>query len=478
MRRFVTFGPAFVVMLAATVALLATPRIARMVSFARTEAMLTVAQRSLDDDDILERLNRAIRNVANAVEPSVVHVDVRFDRDSEGDRGSSGSGWVYDISGHIITNAHVVRDASAISIQFFDGRLASAELLGADPFTDIAVLKVDTQPGLFPARRATGEQPQQGDRVFAFGSPFGFKFSMSEGIVSGLGRSARPALEFGGFSAFIQTDAAVNPGNSGGPLVDVRGRVIGMNVAIATARDKRGTAADEGQSAGISFAIPLGTIESIVDQLIRTGKVARGYLGIRFSSGADGVPIRDGQNSLGTGVLVGDVEPADGPAARAGLRSGDIIAAIAGQSITGPEVLRSVVSSNEPGKTVPIKIWREGQFLELPLVLGEMPASVLTREAVAFLPGQLGVAVRQTRRGLFIEEILPDSTAYRAGLRPGQQILAIAGQEPRGEFEFYTTLIDNGLLVGKGIEIEYAPVPDEESNTSPAPQRTVLRIGR
>lgn len=474
MRRFVTFGPAFVVMLAATVALLATPRIARMVSFARTEAILTVAQRSLDDDDILERLNRATRNVANAVEPSVVHVDVRFERDSEGERGSSGSGWVYDSTGHVITNAHVVRDATAISVQFFDGRLASAQLLGADPFTDIAVLKVETQAGLFPARRATGEQPEQGDRVFAFGSPFGFKFSMSEGIVSGLGRSASPALEFGGFSAFIQTDAAVNPGNSGGPLVDVRGRVIGMNVAIATARDKRGTAADEGQSAGISFAIPLGTIESIVDQLIRTGRVSRGYLGIRFSSNTDGVPIRDGPRSLGTGVLVGDVEPADGPAARAGLRTGDIIAAIAGQTITGPEVLRSVVSSNEPGKTVPIKVWRDGQFIELPLVLGEMPLSILIRD----IPDQIGVGVRRTRAGLFIDEVLPDSPAHRAGLRPGQQILSVAGQEPAGIVEFYSALVDNGLLLGRGVEIQYAPESDGESNTSPAPRRATLRMAR
>lgn len=477
MRRFITFGPAFVVMLAATVALLATPRIARMVSFARTEAMLVVAQRSLDDDDVLERLNRAVRNIASAVEPSVVHVDVRFAREPDGIPLSSGSGWVYDSAGHIITNAHVVRDAAGITVQFFDGRLVDAELLGADPFTDIAVLRVDTDSGLFPARRATGEPPQQGDRVFAFGSPFGFKFSMSEGIVSGLGRSARPALDFGGFSAFIQTDAAVNPGNSGGPLVDIRGRVIGMNVAIATAKDKRGTAADEGQSSGISFAIPLSTIESTVDQLIRTGRVSRGYLGIRFSADIDGVPITDGRTSLGVGVLVGDVEPPDGPAARAGLKRGDIIAAINGQPITGAEVLRSVVSSQEPGKTVPVKLWRDGQFIELPLVLGEMPETVLTREAVRFLPAQLGLAVRASRAGLFVDEVLSEYPAHRAGLRPGQQILTIGGREPTGVAEFYTSLIDNGLLIGKAVEIEYVPLP-EDADTSPAPRRTALRIGR
>src|SRR5262249_19153086 len=145
------------------------------------------------------------------------------------------------------------------------------ELFAADPYTDIAVVKVPESDDVFPARRATGLQPQQGDNVFVFGSPFGFKFSMSQGIISGLGRDPTAAAEFGGYTNYIQTDAAVNPGNSGGPLVDIKGRVIGMNVAIATARSSDGTTTDEGQSAGISFAIPLGTIESVVDQLITRG---------------------------------------------------------------------------------------------------------------------------------------------------------------------------------------------------------------
>src|SRR5205085_7634281 len=143
-------------------------------------------------------------------------------------------------------NSHVVRGAKQIEVTFQDGRTSSAELVGQDPSTDIAVIQVKTDEGLFPVQRATALDLHQGERVYAFGSPFGFKFSMSEGIVSGLGRSAHTMLGGGGISNFIQTDAAVNPGNSGGPLVDIRGRVVGMNVAIATAQNTSG--ANEGQS--------------------------------------------------------------------------------------------------------------------------------------------------------------------------------------------------------------------------------------
>lgn len=486
MRRFVTFGPAFVVMLAACVALLATPRIARIVSVAKTEAMMTVAQRSLDDDDVLERMNRAIRNVAVAVEPSVVHVDVRFPRDPEGERLSSGSGWVFDDLGHIVTNAHVVRDASAITVQFYDGRLTAADLVGTDPFTDIAVLKVDQHTGLFAARRATGESPQQGDRVFAFGSPFGFKFSMSEGIVSGLGRSARPALE-GGFSAFIQTDAAVNPGNSGGPLVDIYGRVIGMNVAIATAQQKRGSA-DEGQSSGISFAIPLGTIESIVGQLIKTGKVTRGFLGITFGANTEGQAIQDATGFHGVGVLVDRVSPGE-PADKAGLRRGDIITMIGDQNITNSQVLRSVVSSNEPGKTVKLKVWRDGGFTEMPLVLGEMPANLLASEAereaaqrmILELPDRIGMMVRATRAGLRVDYIDEDSPAAKAGIKLGQFITSVAGNPVtiRGRdpvLVFYLQLAEAGLLSGGAVALEVQDPSGVEPGQSATPQQVILQL--
>ncbi len=286
MRRIVSFGPAFVVLLTAGAVLVALPGMMMRVTAVRARERVELARQELDGDDILERFNRATQRVADAVEPSVVHLDIRMWRGA----GASGSGWVFDDDGHIVTNAHVVGPASRVDVQFFDGRVETGQVVGVDPLTDIAVLKVPTGDYLVPVRRATGERVHRGDRVFAFGSPFNFKFSMSEGIVSGLGRTARGGIGQAGITNYIQTDAAVNPGNSGGPLVDVNGRVVGMNVAIATAENSEG--GTEGQSAGISFAIPLATIEPRVEQIIEGQTPRSGYLGV--SMGPNPVDIGSG----------------------------------------------------------------------------------------------------------------------------------------------------------------------------------------
>ena len=166
--------------------------------------------RRLDQEDVLDKLNRATRNIATSVEPSVVHLEV-YSHSNGSLHGSSGSGWIFDHAGHIVTNAHVVSESGKVLVQFFDGHVANGEVIGADAMSDIAVLKVDNGANLEPARRATGGAIERGDRVYAFGSPFGFMFSMSEGIVSGLGRSARTMMNYNGISNFIQTDAAVQP---------------------------------------------------------------------------------------------------------------------------------------------------------------------------------------------------------------------------------------------------------------------------
>ncbi len=228
MRRFISFGPAFVVLLTISAVFVAVPAAVRRISAADTSARIVLAQRSLDDDDVLERINAATRNIANTVRPSIVHIEVSSDARRRWGARSTGSGWMFDAEGHIVTNAHVVRGAERIQVQFADGRIVESEQIKgqpflADPYTDVAVFKIPEGPGLFPMRRASGIQPQQGDHVYAFGSPFGFKFSMTQGIISGLGRDPSSAMESGGFTNFIQTDAAVNPGNSGGPVVDIMG---------------------------------------------------------------------------------------------------------------------------------------------------------------------------------------------------------------------------------------------------------------
>ncbi|MBL8759774.1 MAG: trypsin-like peptidase domain-containing protein [Phycisphaerae bacterium] len=490
MRRFVSYGPSVVVLLTSMTALIVVPELVRRVEDSRTHATVRLARQTLGDDDILERLNRATRAVAVNVEPGVVHLVVEGgpardldqaggaegndqDRDPNDNqrqnprgrgwfyRGSTGSGWVFDDKGHIITNAHVVRAARNISVQFSSGRVAGATLVGADPFTDIAVLKVDIMRGLVPLQRASGERPEQGDRVFAFGSPFGFKFSMSEGIISGLGRSARPVLEMGGFTNFIQTDAAVNPGNSGGPLVDIRGRVIGMNVAIATGRESDGATSDTGQSAGISFAIPLDTIESVVDQIINNGKVARGFLGIQFDRGVAEI-TSDGE-FVGLGLRVSMVVPG-GAAEKSGLRRNDIIRSVAGYETSDPEVLRAVVSARRPGEVVPAKVWRDSEEVDMRITLGERDAASLVNDAWGYIARQLGMAVRSNGTEATVGFVVPGSVAARAGLKAGQVITRIAERDVRDEVGTYAAFIDSGLLIGREVELRVKDSPADEAD--------------
>jgi serine protease Do len=447
MRRFVSFLPALVVMIVALVVLSLVPSVVYRVQAASTQAKLTLVRQAVDSDDILERLNAAIRNVAETVTPSVVHIEVIDEAGGmRSARGSSGAGWVYDTAGHVVTNAHVVDGASEVWLQFHDGRRSRAEVLGSDTFTDVAVLKVSADVPVFPVRRATSQEVSVGDRVFAFGSPFGFKFSMSEGIVSGLGRAARASRVFG-FSNYIQTDAAVNPGNSGGPLVDIRGRVVGMNVAIATARSSQGTSV-EGQSAGISFAIPLATVEAVVSQLIGSGQVARGFLGISFQ-GED--EIYDNANQFrGVGVRVQQVTD-DGPSRRAGMRRGDVIVAINDRKTPTSEVLRSLVSNSRPGDEVSVRVWRNNEFETLAVTLGSMPASALANRQMIREPG---LFLESSPDGLRIGAVQDGSAAERAGLRVGQIVLEVGGEPISQMREFFSTLSDRKFYEDKEVTVK------------------------
>lgn len=234
MRRFVSFGPAFVVLLTAGAVLLAVPAAIHRIDSAQTHAQVTLARQEADDGDILEQLNRAVTSVSRAVEPSVVHLDI-VTNDDGGERfsrGSTGAGWVFDTAGHIITNAHVVRGATEITIQFADGRVTDAKVLGADVFTDVAVVRVSEASGLVPAPGPPAADPNKVSESLR-SDPLSVSSSRCRRGSSRAWAAPRGVMEFGGFTNFIQTDAAVNPGNSGGPLVDIRGRVIGMNVAIA-----------------------------------------------------------------------------------------------------------------------------------------------------------------------------------------------------------------------------------------------------
>ncbi|MEM9166085.1 MAG: trypsin-like peptidase domain-containing protein [Planctomycetota bacterium] len=462
MRKIVAYGPALVVLLSMAAVAVIGPRLVRQMAFVQSEARVVLARQALQEDDILERIDAATRRIAQIVEPSVVHVDValRFGEDGEAQSSSSsGSGWVYDAAGHIVTNAHVVGAAENVQVEFANGRTVMGKVVEADAFTDIAVVRVDPGIGVIPMMRASDAPVYVGERVFAFGSPFNFKFSMSEGIVSGLGRNPRTGSTANAFTNYIQTDAAVNPGNSGGALVNVRGELIGMNVAIATGREPA-RSDRQGQSAGISFAIPLGVIESVVDQIIDTGEVRRGFLGItrsRFGSGAVPVLGQDGAY-LGRGVLVQSVT--DGEAAdRAGMQAGDIITQIDGNEIREWHHLRSVVTAARPGEAIPVEVFRDGEAVGLTVRLAEFPNAVLQQDAIRPALWRIGMGVEEQSvrgggRSVVIEWLDPRRDAGEAGFRRGDRIVGVAGEPIEGLDSFYSALGDADLLRGRRVRVD------------------------
>ena len=454
MRRIVAFGPAFVVLATAGVVLLAAPEAIRRISGARTEANVSLARHDREVDDILERVNRATRSIAQAVEPSVVHIEVWSATGPRSANGSSGSGWIYDTQGHVVTNAHVVAGGTRLQIQLHDGQVMRGELVGADPLSDIAVIRIRESTSLIPMERATLDRPELGDTVFAFGSPFGFKFSMTTGIVSGLGRSARGVAGSAGVTNYIQTDAPINPGNSGGPLVDIHGRLVGMSTAIATNHSPDGTT--EGQSAGIGFAIPLATIESRVPQLISTGTPASGFLGIRFQ----GSTFIDDEGTNGKSGYRGRAFPvevqAGTPADRAGLRTGDAIISINGTSPSDEGGLRSLIASEPPGSTIELRVWRNGTIVSIRATLVDAPSTIKEDQLRRMLLERGGLRVFTRRRsggGVVIDAIMPGAVASDAGLRVGMRITQVNGTPIADESEFLRTLSAQGFFVGMSVNL-------------------------
>lgn len=462
MRRLVATGPALIVLLTAVVIAWLTPGVIGRAGFHSTSARITLAQQTLDNTNILDQLNAAYTAVAEAVGPSVVHIQVR----GMGE-GSTGSGWVFDDKGHIVTNAHVVAGSVRVRVEFDTGRQTEAEVIGVDPFTDIAVLKADPGSGLFPARRATGHIPRQGQMVFAFGSPFGFKFSMSKGVISGLGREPLSLTSYGGYTNFIQTDAAVNPGNSGGPLTDHKGRVVGMTVAIATGRDTQGTV--EGQSAGISFAIPLATIESVVPQLISTGEVRRGFLGIGMAQGASAVIEQ--ADFRGSGVLINTVEP-DSPAASGGLRSADVIVKVNGQQTPTSAVLRAAISSIAPEEEIELRVFRQDQFLDIAVVLAEFERDRLVGAELTQALIRTGLAFGQDTEGHLEISRARGFAASVLELREGMRVTSIDNKAVNSIEDAHQTLFNAGFLSGGRIAIR---VQTADENGSRAFRDLVVR---
>ncbi len=364
------------------------PAVADRQDAARSRRDVELAAGRLQSSGVLKSLDGELRDLAKAVEPSVVYVSAETQVPGwRGAFGSSGSGWVWDDQGHIVTNAHVIDGASRLQVQDWRGQLFDAEVIGADLQSDVAVLRAKGGSALggsewIPAKRQSAPA-EQGQMCFAFGSPFDFRFSMSAGIVSGLGRvSGLPGMEL---ENFVQVDAAINPGNSGGPLTDVEGRVIGMNTAIASgAGDQMG----QGSFSGVGLAIPMDIVELVVPQLISSGEVAKGYLGVSVQPVGfiQRVQLRDPKFGDAYRKVRDDYKEADGalvnrveensPAAKAGLQPGDVIVSFGGVEVNESAQVPAMIATHRPGERIAMQVWRDGKTTPMEVVLERRSADL------------------------------------------------------------------------------------------------------
>jgi len=344
-------------------------------------------------------------------------------------RQALGSGFVISADGHIITNNHVVEDAAEIHVVFDDKTNVPATLVGRDPATDIAVLKVEPRPNMAVATWGDSDAAEPGSWVIAIGSPFGLGGTVTVGVVSARSRDIRS----GPYDDYIQTDASINRGNSGGPLFNARGEVIGVNTAIFS---------PSGVNIGIGFAVPSKTAQAVADQLIRTGRVERGYIGLRLQELTPALAQALGQPD-DKGVLVASVEPG-GPADKAGFRSGDVITQFDRKPVTSGRDLSRAVAAMKPGSEASVTVVRDGKSQELTVTIGQRSDEQAARSstpdgmdsgkrlglALSPIPeaarGQLGLEPGTS--GVLIQRVDPNSPAAEAGLRQGDVIVSANNQ--------------------------------------------------
>ena len=324
-------------------------------SGADAEHAVPPATAALADETLLDAYSLAVTRAAERVSPAVVNVEVR----QRTGTGGSGSGFLFTPDGLILTNSHVVHGAAEVAVTLTDGRRAQADLVGEDPDTDLAVLRIDA-PGVVPVRLGDSRTLRVGQVVIAIGNPYGFQYSVTAGVVSALGRSLR-ARSGRLIDDVIQTDAALNPGNSGGPLVTARGEVVGVNTAVIL------------PAQGLCFAVPIHTAKLVAGRLIKDGKIRRAYIGVAGQN----VPIprrlvRVHHLPVETGILVVGVEDGS-PAKRAGLAEGDVILRYGERSVAGIDGLHRLLIDEAVGVRSTLTILRAAEVMTLEIVPGESP---------------------------------------------------------------------------------------------------------
>jgi serine protease Do len=466
---------------------------------AAARAAVPVAAASpLNDDSVgaLLALDKAMETLAARVTPAVVNVAVtsRTKPDAAADQlppniqrffGQSepfgqffgphmqlqpqiehgiGSGVVISPDGYIVTNNHVVDGAVDIRVTTTNRRVLKAKLIGADPLTDLAVIKVDAT-GLASVPWGDSTEVRPGQTVLAFGNPFGLRFTVTRGIVSAVNRPNPDSGEF------IQTDAAINPGNSGGPLVDARGEVIGINTFLIS---------NSGSFSGMGFAIPAQLAKPTVETLIRDGKVTHSHIGVGISDiTPENAKFFDDSNA--SGAVITEVEP-DSPGAKAGLRIGDVITQIDGQKVNDAAELQVLVAEKHPGTKITLEVLRDGKIINLPVTLEEMgnhaEQGANSGEGQGKMRWGIGLSdltpdLREQMQapsdlhGAVIERVQPGSSADNAGLQRGDVILEVNRHKVSSAAEVQKALSDvsNGqdalLLVwsngGNTFRVLHAP---------------------
>jgi serine protease Do len=441
------------------------------------QAQLAVQQQDLATAN---SLSSAFHNVADALRPSVVSISTKqttvvqtrgrrvppgFEdlfggngepQTQERESSGVGSGVIVRSDGFILTNNHVIEGADELTVEFSDGRMETGTVIGTDPQTDLAVVKVELT-GLRAAKFGSSDDIRVGDWVLAIGSPFGLDQTVTAGIISGKNRVQRIIADGNGFEDFLQTDAAINPGNSGGPLVDLRGELIGINTAILSR---------SGASAGIGFAIPVSMAMPVLESIIETGEVKRGFLGAQV---VDVTPAAVEKYALQTrqgGLIEGILE--NQPAALAGLQPGDVVTRIDKKPITGGTQLRNYVANQRPGTTVTMEVNRAGEMMTLQVDLKER-----TDEAMAmFNPFD----------ELFGAELLPvtPETAQKYGyadLKSGLIVASVAdgGIAAQAEFQVGDVIESAG-----GIDLESSGQLAkilQQSQAKRQPVRLIVRRG-
>ena len=395
---------------------------------------------------MLEEIQTVITELAEQAKPSVVNLfpvsSTGRLREGPGERtpnaSGSGSGLIVDREGHIVTNNHVIGDATEVEVRFSDKTKLIAHVIGKDPDTDLAVLKVTADRPLPSARFGDSAGVKVGQWVLAVGNPFGLDRTVTLGVVSGIGREN---INLSRYENFIQTDASINPGNSGGPLFNLRGEVIGINTAIINFAQ------------GIGFAIPSNMAKQVIEQLLAKGKVVRGWLGVGIQPLTAELAKKFGV-SEGEGVLVNEVFEKD-PAALAGIKPGDVIVRIDGAVVDSPNKLSRLIATLTPGETSKIEIVRDLKHVTIDVPLTERRDATVTASTPQHdekLGARLGLDLQdltaalaerfklRESKGVLIAKVEPNSLAQAEGLREGDLIREVNRMEVSSVGEFTSAM--------------------------------------